>query len=134
MKAFVARAAIAFLPTLVSSCLGASAIRDDVVGEWAGPGDATLEFTQTGQFSARRLPVELLLGPDQRGEMADGDGHWTLGEGPMGTRVDLVFDAIGDRQHGFRTFVMTSGSGASLRLFLWKREEGGPRFEFVKRR
>jgi hypothetical protein len=130
----IALCLVAVFATLMSSCLGGSASKDDIVGEWAGPGDATLDFMQTGQFSARRLPGRLLLGPGYGGEVYAGIGHWTLGDGPAETDVILVFNAIADRQHGFRTSVMTSGSGASLRLFLWMREEGGARFEFVKRR
>lgn len=52
----------------------------------------------------------------------------------MGTEVKLGFDSIGDRRQGFGIPIKVGGSGASMRLFFWKWEEGGEKFEFEKER
>lgn len=119
---------------LLAGCI-TTATRDDIVGRWLASNDgAVLEFLDSGRFSAKSLPGYLLFGPGHEAERLDGAGTWGLREGPMGTEVELGFDAIGDRHQGFGIPIKVAGRGASMRLFFWKGQEGGERFEFEKQR
>jgi hypothetical protein len=91
-----------------------------------------MKFEDNGQCSAQGLPANLVFHDSSYEDRLSGKGTWSLKEGVAGTEVEIVFDRLGDRQHGYGMRVRTSGEGSSLRLFLWVEEEGGARYEFQR--
>ena len=121
-----------FAAALFGGCMRSSATKADIVGSWKARDGAVIILEDNGQFSAQELPGSLVFRDDDRRDRLSGNGTWSLKEGVIGPDIELVFGRIGDRLHGHRMRVLMSGSGSSVQLFLWIREEGGARYVFAK--
>ena len=109
----------------------------DLVGRWTNPDGANLILKADGTFSAQALPAQVFLMHDSIDAPITGTGQWQFEEhnllwyGNAG-KLQLHFDEISGRpvpRTGMS--VIVSGDGS---LYQWKGEEGGERYELVKRK
>ena len=108
----------------------------DLVGTWTNPDGANLILKADGTFSAQALPAQVFLMHDSIDAPITGRGQWKLQErnllwhGDMGI-VTLAFDEMPGYPPQMGIQVIVSGEGS---LYQWEGEEGGARYEFIKKK
>jgi hypothetical protein len=126
----------------------------DVVGQWvpeqhspkviknlflSKPVLLTLEpsvtFRSDATFVLENVPEILLFGGGKdRDKIVSGTGKWAIGK-YAGTRAVLLeFKTIDGKDITSATQMQISTGPNGVTLYFWIEEEGGPRFEFVKKR
>jgi hypothetical protein len=93
---------------LLGGCLRSSATKSEIVGTWSNTDGAVIIFEDGGRFIAQNLPHRVVFHEEGSEDRLSGEGNWSLKEGDMGSEVELVFDRIGDRQHGYGIRVLTA--------------------------
>jgi len=120
------------LVTLLGGCEQAP-VPHDIVGTWVNPDGATMTLDENGQFSAHALPSAIFLRRGQSGPPLDTQGVWSLKKGQAYWEVKLSFGEVLGRPLSRGITILVSGSGASTYLYQWQDEEGGNRYELVRK-
>jgi hypothetical protein len=123
------------------SCGGKDPAQGDVIGRWRGPDTAILDFNQDGTFTARSFPAEYVLLPKNKfiNVRFDGEGKWLLRKGNTNWEVYLDFTQVSDKNCSSSFPLLMEGENGALgnkppwHLFVWKGEEGGERYKFLRK-
>lgn len=119
--------------SLLVGCKNAPAL-DHLVGTWTGPDGAHVVLRADKTFSANSLPYRIFDNPVRQGEPISGKGYWKLAEKKLSsTEVWLDFNEESGKPSRREVRIIVSGSNSSIGLYQWIDQEGGPRYEFVKK-
>ena len=126
-----------------SSCGGKEPVQNDIFGTWHGPDSAMLVFNRDSTFIGKALPAEYFTFFTSReevnGKKVNGSGKWELKKVEGSEEIALNFQEMDNKEtHGFYSIFIAGENGALENkapwyLFLWKGEEGGERYKFLRK-
>jgi hypothetical protein len=143
MEALMKRAIILYsmlLSFLFQCCTNKAPLNKDIVGIWESKDGSILEIYANGTFSAKSFSTIFLYYTNLKypNQFFDGSGKWKIVNGQTHWELDLNFLQTSIKESRIGTNLLICGSGILERtppwknLFLWKGEEGGERYEFIK--
>ena len=135
---------IAIFSVLLQACGGKGPTPKDILGTWINQDGAMLQINSDSSFIGKSLPAQYFTfftsKSEVEGKRVDGMGKWKLEEGQGFAEIKLHFTTMNnEKMNGFYS-VLVSGEKGTLDnkppwyLFLWKDEEGGERYKFVKQK
>jgi len=125
----------------LQSCRGDSPKPEEIWGTWVATNGAELNLKQNGTFSAKELPGELFLGKGTSQRTIEGNGAWKIekDQGSWQVTLEITEKRINEKDVTEIMHILISGSKGALEneppwyLFVWKGEEGGDRYKFIKK-
>lgn len=114
----------------------------EISGIWIGEKNAELDLRPDGTFTAKGIPAALICGYGTTRKIFQGKGAWKIEEDQGSWQVSIEENQdslMGERSIGSYS-VLISGTNGILEnkppwyLFEWVGEEGGPRYEFSKKK
>lgn len=138
--------ATAVLSILFQACNSNSKVKEsaqiDVVGAWKNSDGAIIELNKDSTFIGKSLPAEFFTfftsKQEVQGKKIDGSGRWRIEDGQGFKEVKLDFRKMNNENIYGNYSVFIAGKTGVLEnkspwyLFVWKEEEGGERYEFLK--
>lgn len=132
---------IAIFSLLMQACGGKELSQNDIIGKWESVEKSELVFNQDGTFTGKSIPVKFGFMPSDSltSDKFSGSGKWLLKEASPNWEVELDFDKVTVNKNGCSFPILIAGENGILDnkppwyLFLWKEEEGGERYKFVKK-
>lgn len=116
--------------------------QSDILGNWVSSDGAMLELNKDSSFIGKSLPAEYFTfftsKKDVEGKRVSGSGKWKMEKGQGFKEVKLTFTKMDDKDIYGSYSVLVSGETGALEnkppwyLFVWKGEEGGERYTFIK--
>ena len=133
----------AILSLFFQGCGDKKPTQNDVIGTWTSSDSAKLELNKDGTFIGGRLPAEYFTfftsKWDVEGKKVNGSGKWQIDHGQGFEKVKLIFTKMeGKDSYGSYSVLISSENGvlenkSPWYLFVWKEEEGGERYKFIKK-
>jgi hypothetical protein len=133
---------IAIFSVLIQACGSKGPTPNDILGTWITQDGAILQINSDSSFIGKSLPAQYFTfftsKSEVEGKRVDGKGKWKLEEGQGFTEIKLHFTNMNNTEmNGFYSVLVAGEKGALENkppwyLFLWKDEEGGERYKFVK--
>lgn len=127
--------------TFFSGCKSENPTAENIVGIWNANDGALIEFDVDGTFSTKDVSGDKLFSFENAymGKVFNETGKWNIGKDQGAWVVFLYFNKSDNLPKGYSTHILVSGSKGVLEnqppwyLFLWEKEEGGPRYKFTKK-
>ena len=116
--------------------------QNEIFGKWGSSDGATINFNKDGSFSGVSIPAQFgFFPPDSfRTKKFSGRGNWEMKKGETYWEISLNFKQVSiSGKNGCSFPIMIAGRNGVLEnkppwyLFLWKEEEGGERYEYMKK-
>lgn len=114
----------------------------EIVGIWKSSDVAILTLNKDSTFVGKSLPAEFFTFFTSRqeveGKKVNGSGKWRIEDGQGLKEVKLDFREMNNEKIYGNYSVLIAGKTGVLEnqppwyLFVWKEEEGGERYEFLK--
>jgi len=113
---------------------------ENILGTWKSSENAEVIFDKNGTFTGSLIPAEFGFFPADsfKNVKFSGSGKWTLRKGNTNWEIYLDFDKVNINKGGCAFPLLISGESGILEnkspwyLFIWKEEEGGERYKFLK--
>jgi hypothetical protein len=128
---------------LFISCGGPNPTREEMVGKWVGGNGAEVNISSDGRFTGKHFPFKkffVFIKPqDSTRTEFDGGGKWVITKDGSYWKVKLDFDASSVPGYLCVSELLVGGKKGILEnkppwyLYYWVEEEGGERFEFLKK-
>jgi len=137
---------VAMLSILFQACNNDNEVKDtmqiDIVGSWKSSDGAMLIINKDSTFTGKSLPAEFFSfftsKQEVQGKKVEGSGKWKIEKGQGFKKVKLDFRKMNNENIYGNYSVLIAGKNGILEnkppwyLFVWKEEEGGERYEFLK--
>ena len=131
---------VAIFSLLLQACGGNEPTRKDIIGSWKSSVGAMFVFNEDGTFTEKLFPAEFVLLPrnEYKNVRFDGSGKWLLRKGSSNWEVYIDFEQVSDKRCSSAFPLLITGENRVLDnkppwyLFVWKEEEGGERYKFIK--
>ena len=132
---------VAIFSSLLQACGGKEPTRSDIIGRWESAGNAEFIFNRNGTFTGKLVPSEFGFMPSDslQNVKFNGNGKWELRKGSSHWEVYVDFDKVSVNKNGCAFPLLIAGENGVLDnkppwyLFVWKEEEGGERYKFIKK-
>lgn len=135
---------IAIFSVLLQACGGNGPTPNDILGTWITRDGAILQMNSDSTFVGKLLLAQYFTfftsKTEVEGKRVYGKGRWKLEEGQGFAEIKLHFTNMNNEEmNGFYSVLVSGEKGAldnkpPWYLFLWKDEEGGDRYKFVKKK
>jgi hypothetical protein len=131
---------LAMLSFLLLACGGQEPSQNDVVGKWESPDGAEFIFNKDGTFTAKQIPTEFGYMPSDslQNMKFNGSGKWEFKKENSYWKTYVDFDKVNVNKTCTFPLLISGESGVLENkppwyLFVWKGEEGGERYKFVRK-
>jgi hypothetical protein len=132
---------VAIISLLLQACGGKEPLRSDIIGTWKGSDGAMFVFNEDGTFTEKSFPAEFVLLPKNKYKnvIFDGSGKWLIRKGSSNWEVYVDFKQVSDKKCSSAFPLLIAGENGALDnkppwyLFVWKEEEGGERYKYLKK-
>ena len=132
---------VAIFSLLLQACGGKEPTKQDVIGTWKSIDGAIFILKKDGTFTEKSFPIEFVfqLQPGFKDVRFDGSGKWELKKENSYWEVYLDFEQVSNEKCRSAFPLLISGENGILEnkppwyLFVWKGEEGGDRYKFIKK-
>lgn len=116
--------------------------QNDILGTWISSDSGILRLNKDSSFIGTSLPAEYFTFftsiKDVEGKKINGSGKWKIENGQGFKEVKLNFTKMDDKDiYGIYSVLISGETGVIENkppwyLFVWKEEEGGERYKFLK--
>jgi hypothetical protein len=132
---------VAIFSLLFQACGGKDPALSDIIGRWQSSDGAMFVFNKDGTFREKSFLAEFVLLPknEYKNVRFDGTGTWLFRKGSSNWEVYIDFKEVSNKKCSSAFPLLIAKENGILEnkppwyLFVWKEEEGGERYKFIKK-